>query len=406
MPRYNYIAKSFSGEPHVGVLEAKDEHDIAKILRSEGYILISATTGETSKKSKFSFSIPLLNRVSLVEKMMFTRNLKIMIKAGISLPRALRILSEQTKSKKFKKALLEVEQEITKGKNFSDSLSKYPNIFSELFFSMVKVGEESGTLEEVLEILTKQMERDHELKSKIMGAMIYPAVIVSAMIIIGIIMMILVVPKLAQTFAELDMDLPLTTRFVIASGMFLANFWYLLPLIFLSLVVAFRMAIKTTPGKLFFGKVVLKIPIISPLVKKVNTAYTARTLSSLISSGVPIVRSLEIVANVLGNIYYKQAINDAAEQVKKGEKLAKILEKYSKIYPTLIIQMLAVGEETGETSNILEKLADFYEDEVTNATKNLSSLIEPILMIIIGTAVGFFAVSMIQPIYSMMGAIK
>lgn len=406
MPKYLYTAKSFKGEIKSGALEAKDEHQLATILRQEGYILIKTTLEEkTIKERKFELDISGILGVPLVEKMMFTRNLRVMISAGLSLPRALRTLSEQSKSKKFKEALLEIVEEIVKGKSFSGSLSKYPDIFSELFCSMVKVGEEAGTLEEVLKILTKQMEREYELKSKIKGAMIYPLVIISAMIGIGILMLIMVVPKLAETFEELAIELPPTTKLVITLGVFLADFWYLIPLIILTLFFLWRMISKTKKGGKLINALALKIPIVSPIVRKTNSAYTVRTLASLIASGVPIVRSLEITSGALGNIYYKEAIAEAAERVRKGAKLSEALRAYQNIYPLLVISMIEVGEETGQTSDILEKLADFFEEEVTNATKNLSAVIEPVLMLIIGAIVGFFAISMVQPMYSMLGAV-
>lgn len=402
MPRYNYIAKTLKGEPRSGTLSAKSEHELARILRKEGSILIKATSEEEEHKKKFLITVPFLGWVSLTEKIMFARNLRVMIAAGVSFPRALRILANQTKNKKFRKTLLDIREEITKGKTFSDGLSKYPNIFSELFISMIKVGEETGTLEEVLRVLTQQMEKEHEIKSKIKGAMIYPAVIVFAMACIGILMLIVVVPKLAAVFSELEVELPLTTKIVIATGIFLSKFWFSLPLGILILLLLFRMALKTRTGKLVFDTLILKIPIITPIIKKTNSAHTVRTLSSLIAAGVPIVRSLEIVSGTLGNVHYKKAISETAEEVKKGAKLAGVLKRYENIYPTLVIQMIEVGEETGKTSDVLEKLAEFFEEEVANATKNLSAVIEPILMLIIGAIVGFFAISMIQPIYSMM----
>lgn len=406
MPRYSYTAKTFKGEPRSGTLEAKNQYELARILRRKECILIKADSEEEAAlKKKFVISFPFFDRVSLVEKIMFIRNLRVMIGAGISLPRALRILASQSKSKKFKKALLAIMEEIIEGKSFSNSLSKHSTIFPEIFCSMVKVGEESGTLEEVLEVLTQQMERQHELKSKIKGAMVYPAVIVGAMVIIGILMMIIVVPKLAQTFEELGIELPITTRIVLTVGNLLANYWYLLPIILLLLLFLLRTAFKTRTGKSVFDTIVLKIPIISSIVKKTNSAYTTRTLSSLIAAGVPIVRSLEVTSGVLGNIHYKKAMTEAAERVKEGAKLSEVLKKYENIYSTLVIQMIEIGEETGETSNILQKLAEFFEEEIANTTKNLSAIIEPILMIIIGAVVGFFAISMIQPMYGMLKGI-
>jgi type IV pilus assembly protein PilC len=338
--------------------------------------------------------------------MMFTRNLQVMVSAGISLPRAIRTLSLQTKNKNFQQILLEVAEEINKGNSLSDALIKYPNFFSELFQSMIKVGEESGTLEEVLKVLTRQMERDYELKSKIKGALIYPAVIVCAMIGIGVLMLVMVVPKLAATFEELGAELPPTTRFVIGLGTFLAQKWFIVILIIAIVVFILRLSLKTKNGKKILDGLVLKLPAISSLIKKTNSASTSRTLSSLISSGVPLLRSLEIISGTLGNFYFHQAIADSIEKVRKGQKLSEALSSYQNLYPPLVIQMLEVGEETGETAEILGKLSDFFEDEVANTTKNLSAVIEPVMMLLIGGAVGFFAISMIQPMYSMLGAIK
>lgn len=406
MPNYFYIAKSLKGEEKFGEMEAKDEHQLARILRQEGYVLISVNLEKETKERKFQISLPILSKVSLKEKIFFTRNLKVMISAGISLPRALRTLADLTRNKKFKKALFEIVEEVNKGQSFSNSLTKYPDIFSEFFCSLVKAGEESGTLEGALENLTQQMERENDLKSKVQGALIYPTVIICAMVGIGILMLVMVVPKLAETFEDLDIELPLTTRIVISIGNFMAEKWYFGLLIIIVFLLLSRAFIKTKMGKKIMDGLSLKAPIIAPLLQKTNSAYTVRTMGSLINSGVPIVRALEITSGVLGNTSFRQAMVDAAEKVRKGQKLSEALKDYENLYPPVVIQMVEVGEETGETSDILQKLADFFEEEVTNATRNLSSIIEPILMLLIGGAIGFFAVSMFQPMYSMLGAMK
>ena len=412
MPEYFYTAKSLKGEVKSGTLSARDQSELARILHQEGYFLISASLEEKEVKKRPRLflgkggALPFLGGVSLVEKMFFTRNLQVMAAVGISLPRAISILAGQAKSKKFRTVLLNVADEITKGKNLSDSLRGHSDIFPELFQSIVKVGEETGTLEEALKTLTQQMEREHELKSKIKGALVYPTVIVCAMGGIGILMLIMVVPKLAETFKELNIELPLTTKLVISLGNFMAKKWFLGILIFIAILFFLRTILRTKIGKRIMDNLALKIPIISPVIRKINSAYTARTLSSLFSSGVPIVRALEVVSGSLGNFYFKRAISDAAEKVRKGGKLSEALRPHENIYPAIVIQMIEVGEETGETSDILRKLAEFFEEEVAAATKTLSAVIEPVLMLLIGAAVGFFAVSMIQPIYSMLGAIK
>lgn len=388
-------------------MEAESQQQVARTLRDDGYILVSAKIAGKSKRSGLSISIPFISNVSLSEKMIFTRNLQVMVSAGVSLPNSLKILGRQSKSRKFQKVISEISQGVIKGENFSDLLAKYPSVFSDLYCNMVKVGEESGNLESVLSILTRQMEKEHELKSKIIGAMVYPSVIVITMMGIGILMLILVIPKLAETFNDLGVDLPPTTRFVIWLGNSARNFWYLLPLIIFGIIVLFKTGAKTKIGKFLIDTAVLKIPVISALVKKTNSAYTVRTLGSLIASGVPIVRSLELVAGSLNNSYFKRAIIDSAEKIKKGAKLAESLKEYEdKLYSILVIQMIEIGEETGKTAEILNKLAEFFEEEISNETKNLSAIIEPVMMVLIGGAVGFFVVSMIQPMYSMISTMQ
>ncbi len=404
MPKYSFTAKSLEGKEQSGITEATNIQALAKTLKQQGFILIEAKPAEEKKGKRLELSLPFLERVSLTERMMFTRNLQVMIASGLPLPRALNTLSEQAKSQKLKKALLDIREKVVKGKNFSETLEDHPDIFSELFRNMIKVGEESGTLEKVLTVLTQQMEREHELKSKIQGALMYPAVIILAMVGIGILMLVMVVPQLGETFEELGIELPVTTQLVIGIGTFMAERWYFAILIMIALIFFLWTFSKTKTGKKTIDTLILKLPVISALAKKTNSAYTVRTLSSLITAGIPIVRSLEITAGVLGNIYYKEAIMEAAEKVKKGGKLSEALKKHKDIYPLVVFQMVEVGEETGESSEILARLADFFEDEVGNATKNLASVIEPVLMIIIGAVIGFFAISMVQPMYSMLGA--
>ena len=403
MPNYLYTAQSFKGEKKTGTMEAKDVRQLSKKLHEEGLVLIEAKP-EKEAKEKFKISLPSFG-IPLAEKMFFVKNLQVMISAGLSLPRSLEALSVQTKSKKFKTTLLSLREEIIKGKNLSESLTHYPDIFSELFQSMIKVGEETGTLEKVLKTLALQMEREYDLKSKIKGAMIYPAVIICAMLGVGVLMLVTVVPQLASTFEELGIELPIFTKIVVGLADFLVQRWYLVIIIIVFSVLLFMQILKTKKGKKIIDNLTLKIPVISPIIRNTNSAYTVRTLSSLITAGTPLPKSLEITSNILGNVYYKTAMAEAAKKVRKGEKLSEILKSYENIYPQTVIQMVAVGEETGETSDILTKLADFFEGEVTNATKNLTAVIEPVLMLIIGTVIGFFAVSMIQPMYSMLGAI-
>jgi type IV pilus assembly protein PilC len=337
---------------------------------------------------------------------MFTKNLEVMVKAGVSLPRAISILGEQVKNSTFKKALNEISQRLLKGESFAEALKEYPAIFSEIYYQMIKIGEESGTLENSLQNLALQLEKDYDLRAKIKGALLYPAVIVSFMILVGISMVVYVVPKLAQVFKDLNVELPATTKFLINFSEFLASKFYLAILALGLLFFFFKIFSKTKEGQKVNSFIVLKIPVVNNLIQKVNASYVLRTLSTLIGAGVSFVRSVEIVADLVPNYYFKEALRNAQKDIRQGKKLSQALKNYSQIFPLTVLQMLEVGEETGETAKIFKDLAEFYEEEVTTATKNLVSIIEPVLMVIIGLMVGFFAISMIQPIYSMLGSIK
>ncbi|MCH8244343.1 type II secretion system F family protein [Patescibacteria group bacterium] len=407
MPTYTYTAISKQGEYLTGKEVAKDEHELAGRLRKKGYIL---TNADLKGLKKPGFQLPQvfsgLFGVPLVEKLMFMRSLKVMIVAGIALPKTLEVLSLQTKSKKLKNALIEIRERVLKGQQLSLAMSSYPGIFPDLVVNMIRTGEESGTLENVLSQLTLQLEREHDLRSKIQGALIYPAVIMVAMIGIGILMLITVVPTLAATFEELQIPLPATTRAIIAFADFFISFWYLVIIFAVVGAAAGYQVLRTKTGKNLMDTVILRVPIVGPIVKKVNTAFFARTMSSLIGAGIPMVRALEVTATVLGNTHFKKVLQEGAEEMRKGVKLSVILSRYPNLYPIVVVQMVEVGEETGQTSELLAKLAEFFEEEVTNITKNMASIIEPILMLIIGAVVGFFAIAMIQPMYSMLGNVQ
>jgi len=413
MPTFIYTAKNKQGQTKTGHRQAADQRGLATLLRSQGLSLISAeiigpTDNDKSDKKWLDFLKNLARRwgwISLVEKMIFSRHLAVMADAGLSLNRALGILAKQSKNPKFTKIITQVESSIRQGKSFSDSLAQYPNVFDSVYVNMVKVGESGGNLSEVLKILANQMKKDHELISRVRGAMIYPIVIITAMIGIGILMMIMVVPKLTNIFTELDIDLPFSTRIIIIVSDFLTNnyIWGLIILAVLALAIKFLYRIKAV--QYVFHKIYLYLPIFGSLIKKVNSARFSRIISSLIESGVSIVKSIQIVAGVLGNVHFKNALLKAAKEVQGGKELSQSLSIYDNLYTPMVVQMIDVGEKTGNLSEILKTLADFYEEEIDNTTKNLSSVIEPVIMVIIGAAVGFFAISMIQPMYSMMGGI-
>lgn len=407
MPPYLYTAKNKQGENQTGRLAAENKHKLAGLLRQKGLILISAQgiEEETNKESLFNKISQKLGHISLVEKMVFTRHLGVMNKAGLPLNQSLYVLAQQTKNAKFAKIINQIETEIRRGQSFSDTLSKHPKIFNRLYVSMIQVAEASGKLDEVLEILAEQMRKNHELIKRVRGAMLYPAVIIAAMIGIGILMMIMVVPKLTAIFDELEVELPLSTRIIIGLSNFLQGHLIWSFLILIASILLIRLILKNLKVKRLLHQSYIYLPILGSLVQKINSARFARTFSSLIASGVPIVKALQIVSQTLSNLKFRESLEEAAEKVQKGQDLSQLLAKYENLYLPMVIQMIKVGEKTGRLTEILTTLAEFYEGEIDSTTKNLSSIIEPVIMIIIGAAVGFFAVSMIQPMYSMMGGI-
>jgi len=371
-----------------------------------GYFLISADKERKGGKLKFNLGkLSYLEKffgIPLKEKLFFTRNMEVMIRTGVPLPRSFSILAKQAKNTKFKKALNEISEKIMKGDNLSDALAFFPDIFSSLYRETLKVGEETGKIEESLNILSQQMEREHELKSKVKTAMVYPVMVLILTVLIGIAMFIFAIPKLKQAFTELKVELPFTTKMLIAFSDFMVEKWPLFLLIVCILIVLIAIAVKKKKGGKITSTITLKIPIVSKIIKQVNSALTLRTLSSLMSAGVPIVRALDIASGSLSNYFFKQSLKNASMIVEKGKKVSEALEPYKHLYSPMVIEMMKVGEETGETSEVLEKLASFYEKEVAAATEKISSVIEPFLIIVIGGIVGFFALSMMQPMFSIM----
>lgn len=406
MPTFFYTAKSLDGETKSGSQEAASETELAHALREQGFLLTSvrlvAAAQPLERKDWWNDISFDLGFVPLMEKMLFTRHLAVMIGAGLSVSRALEALAQQTKNKTMAKAIVRLGEDVKKGQSLGDSMVKNPKIFSELFVSMVKVGETGGNLEEILKVLAGQMEKDHELRSRVRGAMIYPAVIICAMFGIGALMMTMVVPKLTVIFKEASIDLPLTTQMIIGISDFLSAHWLLGLLFLFLLIVAVRFLVRTKQGREYFDLIFLKLPIFGEMSKKVNSARLARTLGSLIESGVPIVQGLKTVGGTLTNVQFRASLEKAAAEVQKGSPLSQTIKLYPQLYPAMVGQMVQIGEETGTMGAILAKLAEFYEEEVANLTKGLAAVIEPILMVVIGAAVGFFAISMLQPMYSMM----
>lgn len=399
--QFSYTAKTKEGATLTGVVHAKTRIEAIATLRADHIIPI-----DMQRKISFSFASFLPGKVSLAEKILFTKNLSGMLGAGLQLSRGLQVLIKQTHAPAFKKVIVSLLATIDTGGTFSDALEKHPKVFSKFFVSMVRAGEESGGLSGVLKEIGENLEKTYALNRKVKGALMYPAIIICAIVLIAILMFIYVVPTLIKTFKELGAELPTSTQIIIWISNFVSNHTVLLIVFLVALVVGIQILWTLPRTRIAFDWVSIRIPIIKDILKELYTARAARTLSLLLSSGVNISHAIAITSDVLQNSYYKKSLADVAIAIEKGEPIAKVFIANEQLYPVMMGEMIAVGEETGKLQPMLLDVATFYEGEVAAKTANLSTIIEPVLMIFIGAAVGFFAVSMLTPMYSIMDSIK
>ncbi len=396
---FSYKAVKKDGTHYEGVLDAVDKFALYKKLHEEGDTVLEAT--EKGKKGASGIFSLTFGGAKMADRIMFAKNLAAMLKAGLPLARALVVLERQMTGKVWKPIFASLGESLSKGTSFSVALSGFPKTFSPLFVSMVAAGEESGSLVQALNIIAEQLEKSYLLQKKVRGAMMYPGIILTVMLVIGILMLVFVIPKLTATFKEFNTELPLATKSVIwISDLFEAHYI----LIVLGIIaVAFGTFVfsRTALGKRFIGKAVLKLPIIGTIAMQVNSARMARTLSSLLSSGVEVVASIKITATVVQNVHYRDMLLRTAEDIQKGSTLQSLFMPRGDLYPSFVAEMIGVGEETGTLSKTLFEVATFYESEVEQKTKDMSTIIEPFLMVFIGIGVGFFALAMISPIYSL-----
>lgn len=409
MPVFTYKGETENGEKVTNTVTAEDRFAVYAIARQQGH---SVTSIEEGSKLKFTKLLNVerinyyLSRVKEDELVMMTRNLGSMLTAGLTLSRALSVIERQSKNPRLKGVVKRLIERINQGDQFNQALSEFPEVFSDLYVAMVRSGEESGGFSETLKTLSMQMERASNLKKKIKGAMIYPAIVVTIMILIGVLMMIYVMPQITSVFKGMDKELPVTTQFLIDTSDFMVKYTVF---VFIGLAAGFAGFIyflRSKLGRLITSFLFVRLPIIGTMVKETNSARTARTLSSLLSSGVDVIRAIEITEEVVQNVFYKKILRDARNRVEKGTALSEVFIERSDLYPILVGEMILVGEETGQIAGMLSELSSYYETEVERKTKDLSTIIEPLLMVVIGGGVGFFALALIGPIYSISDGLK
>lgn len=398
--RFQYVAEK-SGLEYTGVIEAKDRFAVYQKVREEGARLVSVSAEGGSLFARVLSWARGISTISGADIVVFARTLSAMLLAGLSLSRALAISERQTKNGRLKAVIAGLGEQVKAGTTFHESLEQYPAVFQPLFTAMVKAGEESGSLPQSLQLVSEQLDRADKLKKQIRGALMYPGVILMVMVGVAYLLLTQVVPSLKQTFEEMDVALPGMTQGLITASEFLQNNTLLTIGGLLTIGALVYSFAQTNIGKRLWHGTLLYIPVIGSMVQQINTARAARTLASLTSAGVDVVRAIGITKDVVQNYHFKEALEEASVVVVKGDPLSHVFTSGSTVFPDLFGEMIAVGEETGAMSDMLLKMSAFFESEVEQKMKNISSVIEPILMVVIGGAVGFFAVAIISPIYSL-----
>lgn len=395
---FNYKARTKDGGLETGEVSAATRTAAVADLRSRGLTPVSIVEKSAGSGSFSVFS--LIRRVTLLEKLTFVRNLAVMIRSGVSVPRALKILSIQTNNRKFQEIILDLAKNVERGLSLSQGFAKHPEIFSGLYVSLTEVGEASGNLDANLDYLAILLSREHDLVRKTKGALTYPFVVLATLAVVGVLMFVFVLPKLIESFKELNAELPPVTKFLIAGVDLFSQHSALAIVSLIGFISALVVFFRTASGKDLAMRAAIFLPVLSGITKKVNLARFTLTLGMLLKSSMQIVPAMAIVGKSLGNKFYSSAALDAGNQVRVGVSLSSALEKHSNLFPPLLTLMLKVGEEAGTVEDILKQMGEYYEEEVDSVMKNISSIIEPVMVVIIGTVVGVMAVALIMPIYS------
>jgi len=398
---YRYIARDLSGKEVEGRIEASAPSDVAKILREKGLFPISI---EPVKRFSLKFDFQ-FGRVRLKEVVLFTRQLTAMIGAGIPLPSAIGALSQQMKNKKFKQILEDVREQVETGVKFSEALRKYEKVFGRLYISLVEAGEATGELDLMLERWATFAEKILELRRKVVGAMIYPIVVLTFAVGIMLVLLVKVVPTFAEMFRESNVELPALTAFIIALSDFVKAHVMFMILGAVVFVVGFRMLLRMEKFRYYWDAFKLRIPLVGPLFRKVAMARFARTLATMIKSGVSILESIDNVAKTSGNKVIEEALMTIKNEVAEGALLSEALSK-TEIFPPMLVEMVSAGERTGNLDTMLDKIADFFEEEVDAAVNALTSVMEPIMLIVIGGMVGVIVIALYLPIFKLASTIK
>lgn len=402
MSLFSYKAKNDSSQLIEGVIDASSEEVVVSLLSEKGLSII-----EIKKQSSKDFETQILgflNRVKTKEKVVFFRQLSVMIDANLPIVRALRILVKQANNKYFKSIISGIADEVDGGAKLSQGMAVFPNVFSDFYTNIVASGETSGRLSEVMSYLADQQEKDYDLQSKVKGAMIYPAFILSGLFIVGILVMVFVIPQMTQMLRESGVKLPLVTRILLGTSDFFRYYWYIVIISVVAVISSFLYIVKkTVKGRRLFDLFKIKVPAFGTIATHVYVVRITRSLDTLLKGGVPASKALRVVRKIVGNTLFEEMLDQTILDVDEGTSLADSIVA-NKYMPVLVSQMISVGEETGKLEDVLERLTDFYGREIDNAVANISTLIEPIIMIILGIVVGGFVAAVIMPMWQLSAA--
>lgn len=397
MQTYSYTVKDEKNETLKGQVEARNEKAAVEALRSRGYVVVSLKS--LVKGQVFGQLDSIVNRVKKADVMAMTQQLATMINAGLPLTEALELMRVQMKPQ-FSQIITKILRDVQGGTSLADAMAKHPETFSAVYISLVRAGEASGKLDEILNRLAETEEKAEDFRRKTKGALIYPIIVVLAMIGVGVVMMMFVVPQLTSMYDDLGAELPLVTQVLIGiSDLMKALWWVVLPAMFVGGLLL-RSWIKTSQGKEQFDRLILKVPVLGSLRVQVMMADFSRTLALLASSGISILEALDIVSRSMENVVFQKAITQAAKGLEKGNPLAAMLAKQH-IFPPLMTQMISVGEETGELDTVLTKVSRYFEAEAEAKIKNLTTAIEPVIMVVLGIGVAFIVIAIIMPLYQL-----
>ncbi len=391
-----------AGRTIAGTLEADSIEVVRGKLAELSYHILSIRESRSQNSMKGFMSG--LQRVKLKDLSVFARQFATMIDAGLSVVKCLDILEKQSRNPKLKEVIAQTKHDVAGGTSLTEALQKHPRVFSALFINMIRSAEVGGILDSVLDRLSTFLEKEQETKNKIKSAMTYPAVVFSFAMMMLFGLLFFVLPKFKGIFDSMGLKLPLTTRLMLNFSDYFKHYWYLAAVALIASVIAMKLFARTERGRLVVDTLKLKIPVFGDLILKTSVARFARTFGTLISSGVPVLRALEIVAETAGNRVVTDTVNRARDSIKEGDRISTPLFG-SRVFPVMVTQMISVGEETGRLDAMLVKVANFYDDEVDSTLKALTSLIEPLMIVGLGLIVGFIAVSVISPIYSLVGSL-